>query len=230
MKKILLILCTMTVLSGCAAGVVKTSRSDSVREVEIRSVTTHGFEYSNLIGMSLFGVLGVNLDNKVVKESSETIGSILTTAITQERLMKNFQETASRTIVSLYPNGKLSMDNSSTTVKYKTFNEWFARETGTIDSSASPSKIIVEVGYRFEAVRKIQGLDADGWLGIKIIEANTGKVIGKAIDNSIATMSGIRILKPGQEANQSEFLRESDRAFTELMTRLTNGVMSKVSP
>jgi hypothetical protein len=229
MKKFFIALITTIFLGGCASGVIKTNRSDEIKSIEIRALTQHGFEYTNLVGMSFLGILGAGLDGKIDKESNESIGSFLTKTVSQESLLKSFESGAKPALSRLYPNAAITLSIPAGGNQSKAFNEWFSKDSGAAFYNGGPGLLVLEVGYRLEAVRKIQGLDADGWLGIKIVDASSGKVIGKTLDNSLSTMSGVRILKPGQEANREEFSKESNRGFQELVGKLANRAMAKVA-
>jgi len=229
MKKVLFVLFVAIFLGGCAGGIIKTNRSDQTKSIEIRAITQHGFEYTNLVGMAFFGILGAGLNDKVEKESTESIGELLTKAVSQGSLLRSFESSAKPTLQRLYPNATITLEIADTSNQHKNFNEWFSKDSGAAVSNKVPGLLIIEVGYRLEAVRKVQGLEANGWLGIKIVDASSGRVIGRALDSSLATMSGVGILKSGQELNREEFFRESNRAFQELVGKLANRAMAKVA-
>jgi hypothetical protein len=212
---------------GCAATVVRPQQTEKVDRIVVVPAAEFYDGYINQTLSPVLGVAGAPIDMAVTRSTKQELDGLYATAIGSLELRKNLIDAVRDGLAKKYPGAKIEVGNYEVS-KHPNFGAWWVAEAGSRKVSTKDSTLYVEVGYLNFIVTDLQGTRADGALGIKFIDGNTGRVIGKT--NAGPGVRDVRLLivKSSEREVRDRISERGLERFKELHDVLIKSAFKKI--
>ena len=181
---------------------------------------------SNTVG-SAFGALGVLVEHALTEKSRTETNSTINQVLTQDSLFQMAQVEIEKNIFKFG-----SIKNHFViprTLANEDFTKWFNPDSRSdaINLGANNPDLLIDFGFQgLNITNYMGGTYAEGTIGLRVVDAKSGKVIARSRAYGVGAFGGVKI---NADRNSSEFSRESQIAFDALIKKLVVEAVDKIT-
>jgi hypothetical protein len=225
----LLLLTVVALIGGCANTSTLKLNGGQLNGKSVLLVPTGNVKLesqSNTVGPS-FGLLGALIEAAVTQNSNaeaaknlnSVMGGDFVLAIAQEGISAHLNKLGQPAIIK----------TSKKTLGNEEFTKWFNSDTriNTDLESAEKTDIIIDFGFQgLNVTTYLAGTFAEGTIGVRVIDANSKKVIARARTYGVGAFGGEKILASKGDENYDKAVVT---AFDKLIRKLSLEAVNKIS-
>jgi len=221
--------CLLVLISifGCANKMSPVDRQ-SIAGQSITIVPTGDIKYdvSSNRGGAGFGLLGVLLESAVAGDGNASSAVVLTKELAQKFI---FDISTQELKAYLTKSGSYkSIAIANRALSDKAYSEWNADQTRAhlLNNPEVKSDLALEVSFaRIGISKELGGYYATGFIGLKLVDVKTGKLLGSSSDYGVGMTSGVAI---GADEDKPNFINALKVAFETLIKKLSYQAASKL--
>ena len=229
MRLIKFLACLLALISilGCANKMIPVDRQ-SIAGQSITIVPTGDIKYdvSSNRGGAGFGLLGVLVESAVAGDGNASSAVILTKELAQKFI---FDTSTQELKAYLTKSGSYkSIAIANRVLSDKAYSEWNADQTRAhlLNNPEVKSDLALEVSFaRIGISKELGGYYATGFIGLKLVDVKTGKLLGSSSDYGVGMTSGVAI---GVDEDKPSYINALKVAFETLIKKLSNQAAGKL--